>query len=194
MEEICQVRNALFDSQERNADLVERLIIAYTQLVLGSQYNQRLRAQLASKENKKRSSNHKVLTNGLPQIITDTAFRQIVARNEANREAAQLEKKAREHTHWLGTVHKAIEERAWQSAKDMHKEAVKAWEAEIMTLKEAKVPKKNWPTKPKCAQKQVVISAIGLSELMENVEGEEGECFDLGLDGSSSDSEEVGED
>ncbi len=62
-----------------------------------------------------------------------------------------------------------------------------------MKLKEAKVPKKNWPTKPKCTQKQVVISAIGLSELVENVEGEEGEFFDLGLDGSSSDSEEEGE-
>ena len=36
------------------------------------------------------------------------------------------------------------------TAKDMHQEAVKAWEAEIMKLKEAKVPKKNWPTKPKC--------------------------------------------
>ena len=75
----------------------------------------------------------------------------------------------------------------------MHQEAVKAWEAEIMKLKEAKVPKKNWPTKPKCTQKQVVISAIGLSKLVENVEGEEGECFDLGLDGSSSNSEEEGE-
>ena len=94
VEEIHQVRNALFDSQERNADLIERLIIAYTQLVLGSQYNQWLCAQLASKENKKHSSNHKVLTDGLPQIITDTAFHQIVVRNEANREAAQLEKKA----------------------------------------------------------------------------------------------------
>ncbi len=94
VEEIHQVRNALFDSQERNADLIERLIIAYTQLVLGSQYNQWLCAQLASKENKKCSSNHKVLTDGLPQIITDTAFHQIVARNEANREAVQLEKKA----------------------------------------------------------------------------------------------------
>jgi len=40
----------------------------------------------------------------------------------------------------------------------------------------------------------VVISAISLSKLVENVEGEEGECFDLGLDGSSSDSEEEGED
>ena len=76
----------------------------------------------------------------------------------------------------------------------MHKEAIKAWEAKIMMLKEAKVPKKNWPTKPKCTRKQVVISAIGLSKLMENVEGEEGECFDLGLDGSSSNSEEVGQD
>ncbi len=98
------------------------------------------------------------------------------------------------HTCWLGTVHKSIEERTWQSAKDMHQEAVKAWEAEIMKLKEVKVPKKNWPTKPKCTQNQVVILAIGLSELVENVEGEEGECFDLGLDGSSSDSEEEGED
>src|SRR5258708_13477945 len=95
--------------------------------------------------------------------------------------------------HWLGTVHKSIEERAWQSTKDMHQEAVKAWEAEIMKLKEAKVPKKNWPTKPKCTQKQVVISAIGLSKLVENVEGEEGECFDLGLDVSSSNIQYEGE-
>ncbi len=98
------------------------------------------------------------------------------------------------HTCRLGTVHKSIEERTWQSAKDMHQEAVKAREAEIMKLKEVKAPKKSWPTKPKCTRKQVVILAIGLSELVENVEGEEGECFDLGLDGSSSDSEEEGED
>ena len=59
-----------------------------------------------------------------------------------------------------------------------------------MKLKEVKVTKKKWPTKPKCTFMQVVISAISLSKLVENVEGEEGECFDLGLDGSSSDSEE----
>jgi hypothetical protein len=42
VKEICHIRSMLFDCQERNTDLAEKLIIAYTQLVLGSQYNERL--------------------------------------------------------------------------------------------------------------------------------------------------------
>ena len=101
---------------------------------------------------------------------------------------------------WPNLVHASWEQFVNQLRRGLGKvprtciKTVKAWEAKIMKLKEVKVPKKKWPTKPKCTWKQVVISAISLSKLVENVEGEEGECFDLGLDGSSSDSEEEGED
>ena len=66
--EIRQLRDGLLKAQEENTSLVERLIVSYTQLVLGSQYNEQLRCQLASKENKKRATNHKILMGGLPQL------------------------------------------------------------------------------------------------------------------------------
>ncbi len=94
LEEIHYLRSALFDSQERNMDLAEKLIVAYTQLVLGSQYNGWLCCQLAAKENKKKGPSHKVLMDGLPHIITDTEFQDIVAENEATCATVQLRKKA----------------------------------------------------------------------------------------------------
>ena len=83
-------------------------------------------------------------------------------------------------------IQKGAEDRAWKCAKEAHQEAVKAWEVETRRLKEARVPKKNWPMKPKCARKNMVIVAIKLSELIEDSEEEEEDHLELVLDGSDS--------
>ncbi len=50
----------------------------------------------------------------------------------------------------------------------------------------ARGPPENWPTKPMCTHKKVVIAAIKLSDLVEIVEDADSEYLDLGTDGSSS--------
>ena len=82
--------------------------------------------------------------------------------------AAEHEKKVQERARQLDTVQKSAEDRAWKYAKEAYQEAVKAWEAETMKLKEAKVPKKNWSAKPKCAHKNIVITAMKPLELTGN--------------------------
>ena len=73
----------------------------------------------------------------------------------------------------------------------MHQEVMKGWEVETAKLKEAKVPKKNWPAKLKCACKNMVIAVIKLSEL---VEGFEDEGPELVLDASDSEDEKGDDD
>ena len=145
--EISELKNNLTIAEMHSHAQDSIIQGAHAQLVVQDLHLRKLNVALNTNEGKKKNE-RAILFEGKGQLFTSDAFFKKVEDQKAQKEAAAAKKISSAASRAVRKEAQANLDAEWIRLKKTHEEATNAWKLTCGSLKEQRIPKKNWPKAP----------------------------------------------
>lgn len=144
------------------------------QLAVQQMQAERMNAALLQRPKKRTRNRAKFNSDGLGRVATKAEVIIELKKDEEDTQRKETEKAARLAVREARRKAKAAIEKEWLRMKSEHTSLLKRWTQETMSLKGERVPRSQWPLRPKLSKKpqQPELAAV-LNESSEDSEGDD---------------------